>query len=235
MQINEASLNQKEQAFYYLDACFILAYLDSDDVCGEKVAEMLDEWSKNKSKVCISNQTFIEVCHTRFKRNIIHAIKLVDRDYSRIQQYGIKSLSNDTIDLLIEPNSAKYLHSIAKKNGFFQNRNKFVGDVNELVKIVKERDQGRQQLKPFYQSAVDKYNEFNKLLIELEVEPKFLTSGIEECNLAQQFMITYQLDSSDALHLAIAKNNSVDALVTLDSDFEHLNSEINVPKIMKIA
>ena len=185
MHIHEASLNKKEQAFYYLDACFILAYLDSDDVRGEKVAEMLDEWSENKSKVCISNQTFIEVCHTRFKRNIIQAIELVDRNHAKIQKYGMHSLSSDTLHLMVEPNSAEYLHSIAKKNKYFQNRNKFVGDVNELVKIVKERMQGRQHLKSFYQSAVDKYNEFNKLLIELEVEPKFLNSGIAECELAQ--------------------------------------------------
>lgn len=229
------SFKYGEKASFYLDACTILAYLDSDDDRGDKVADIIDYWAEKGSSVCISNHTFTEVCHTRFKRNIIKDIELVERKISKSKKNEEKSDLTKDNEQMIDPSSALFFHSIAKKHKFFQNRNRFYGDVNELVKIVKLHTHGRQKLIQYYKYAVDKFNEFNNMIREIGIEIIFLSSDKEDCIQAQQFMIAYQLDSTDALHLAIAKKNAVDALVTLDSDFDHLNIFNQLPEIIKIA
>ncbi|UTW70109.1 hypothetical protein KHA80_05395 [Anaerobacillus sp. HL2] len=45
---NDVIYEDFSQASVAVDACFLLAYLDADDSRGDRVAELLDKWSKEK-------------------------------------------------------------------------------------------------------------------------------------------------------------------------------------------
>lgn len=221
-----------QQASIYIDACFILAYMNSDDPRGDKVCEMLQKWQgEGIAQLGISSHVFGEVIHQLFIQEILFPLEIYHN-----KQLHRKLTSHPDVQLgpLEEPTA--FLYDIWKKEiPRFYNKN-FVVNVSRLIKSVKNRyPSQRNKLQIFYNNAIDRYNEFlNALRNDFHVS--FLTTNSDIQQLTFAHMKLFQLEVYDALHYALAMYHGYDYFATLDGDFvHHLYSENSKTKILKIA
>ncbi len=208
------------QASIYTDACFLLSYLDLSDNRGDKVSAVIDKWSKDEIKeIAISNHVMGEVVHTLFKNHIRDVLTIVHK--SRINNEKICNddlsligdlwISNKITDLV----PRKKLDTLLVEGELFYN-------IDTLIKDFKNTyDKKRQGLDFYYNEAVNKYNGMLHDLSELGLKIVISNSTEDVHHLALSIMRTSQIDSHDAIHLAIARLQQYEYFATLDSDFVH--------------
>ncbi|WP_243290296.1 hypothetical protein [Bacillus sp. FJAT-47783] len=230
------------KASVYLDACFILAFLDKTDSRRLDVADALDVWAENEVRLGYSNHTFTEVTSRLFQMLILGSIQVYHEKKQLLHHTrdGFDKLSDRERTKLMNVDSAKYLYRVAKNEDILRFYKREVSaNVGELVKRAKEDQNMRYLLDIYYHSALNIFNQFiRKLKEELEFEVELLSEGFEENELAKVHMQLTQLDPTDSIHLAIARMNGYSYLATLDSDFVH-NYYSNIDgldmKIIKVA
>jgi len=215
-------------ASIYLDACFILAFLDLDDIRRPEVARVLDVWSDHPGAILgVSNHTVSEVINRLFQMKVLGALEVYHQNNKLINQtkQGFNKLSAEQKMRLLDLDAAKLLYSLAKREDImsFYNKNTNVSvNVMELIKLVKKDDDKRNKLDVFYRAAVETFDEFVQNMTE---ELGFTTVEILDSTAdisypaAKVFMQQFQLDITDSFHLAIAHENEFNYLATLDGDF----------------
>ncbi|MGN8843197.1 hypothetical protein ACTNDN_10295 [Niallia sp. HCP3S3_B10] len=230
------------KASVYLDACFILAYLDKTDLRKLDVADTLDIWAENEVKLGYSNHTFTEVTNRLFQMLVLGSLQVYHEKKQLLNntRNGFDKLSDEEKGKLINLDSARYLYRVAKDEDILRFYNREVAaNVGELIKRAKEDQNKRYLLDIYYHLALGIFNNFiRKMREELEFEVELLSDGFEENELAKVHMQLTQLDSTDSVHLAIARINEFDYLATLDSDFVHdyyPNVDGLAMKIIKVA
>jgi predicted nucleic acid-binding protein len=214
-------------ASIYLDACFILTYLDLTDERRPEVARVIDVWSNFESVTLgISNHTIAEVINRIFQMNILGSIQAYHENNVLINQKknGYDRLDDVDKQKLLNLDSARYIYGLSKREQILKFYRKDVNvNVSDLIKRAKEDEVKRRKLDIFYNAAVDTFEAFIYLMREeLGFEVEFLDS-VEDPHyqVAKANMRIMQLDITDSFHLAIAQSNSYDFLVTLDGDFIH--------------
>ena len=232
LTFEDAQHENFQQASIYIDACFILAYMNSDDPRGDKVCEMLQKWQgEGIAQLGISSHVFGEVIHQLFIQEILFPLEI----YHNMQLHRkLKSRPDVQLGQLEEPIS--FLYDIWKKEIPRFYKNNIVVNVSRLIKSVKNRyPSQRNKLQIFYNHAIDRYNEFmNALRNDFHVSFLPTNTDIQQLTFAQMKLL--QLEVYDALHYAIAMYNGYDYFATLDGDFAHqLYSENSKTKILKIA
>lgn len=229
-------------ASVYLDACFILAYLDKTDSRKLDVADALDFWAENKVRIGYSNHTFTEVTTRIFQMLVLGSLEIYHKKkhFLNNTRDGFDKLSDQERVKLINFDSARYLYRVAKNEEILRFSNKKVSaNVSELIKRAKENQSKRYLLDVYYHLALQHFKEFiRKMREQLELDVELLSDGFEENELAKVHMQLTQLDPTDSIHLAITRMNKYDYLPTLDSDFVH-NYYSNIDglgmKIIKVS
>jgi predicted nucleic acid-binding protein len=215
-------------ASIYLDACFILTYLDLDDNRRSEVARVLDVWSDHPGVILgVSNHTVAEVINRLFQMKVLGALEVYHQNNKLINQTrdGFNTLTTGQKMKLLDLDGAKFLYTVAKREDImsFYNRNVNVSvKVMELIKLAKKDEEKRNKLDVFYRAAVDTFEEFVQ-----EMTDKLGFEAIEILNstadisypAAKIFMQLFQLDITGSFHLALAQENEYKYLATLDGDF----------------
>jgi predicted nucleic acid-binding protein len=236
MTYEDALSESFQQASIYIDACFILAYMDSDDPRGDKVCEILQKWhGEGVAKLGISSHVFGEVVHNLFIQEILLPLEIYHQKQSNPK---LKSHPDYQLGRLEE--SVSFLYSVSKRQiRNFYNKNFSINISNLIKSIKKDYPSQRSKLQIFYNNAIERYNEFLSHISE-DFHIEFLSTDSNIQNLALSQMRLFQLEAYDALHYAIAIYNDYNYFATLDGDFVHnLYSEsstsTNTTKIVKIA
>ncbi|GAA0317539.1 hypothetical protein GCM10008967_05140 [Bacillus carboniphilus] len=216
------------RASIYLDACFILAFLDLDDGRRPEVARVLDVWSDHPGGVLgISNHTVAEVINRLFQMKVLGALEVYQQNNKLINQTrgGVNQLSFEQKARLLDLDGARFLYNLAKREEImnFYNKNINVNvKVVELIKQAKKDEDKRNKLDVFYRAAVDTFEGFvQKMTDELGFEAVEILDSTEAISYpaAIVYMQHFQLDITDSFHLAIAQENEYNYLATLDGDF----------------
>lgn len=214
-------------ASIYLDACFVLAFLDKADPRRMEVARTLDVWAEYEGVILgISNHTVAEVINRIFQMKVLGSLQVYYEKNKLINQTknGYDQLSEMDKVKLLNLDSAKYLYSLAKQSDILKLYNKELAvNVSNLIKLAKEDSVKRNVLDIFYGNAVDTFEAFVTLMRnEMGFRIEFLDSlANPHYQVAKSNMRFMQLDIADSFHLAIAIENDYDFLATLDSDFLH--------------
>ncbi|MGG3211230.1 PIN domain-containing protein [Geobacillus stearothermophilus] len=224
------------QASIYIDACFILAYMDSNDPRGDKVCEILQKWhNEGVTKLGISTHVFGEVVHNLFIQEILLPLEIHHKNQS-----NLRSKSRHNHHLGESEESVSFLYNVWKKQmPSFYKKNVFI-NISELIKFVKMNyPSKRNKLQIFYNNSIDRYNEFLSALRQ-HFHIEFLTTDVYIQDLALAQMRLLQLEAYDALHYAIATYHHYDYFATLNGDFVHTlyNQDpdpASITKIIKIA
>lgn len=215
-------------ASIFLDACFILAFLDLDDNRRHEVARVLDVWSNHPAVILgVSNHTVAEVINRLFQVKILGALEVYHQNNKLINQTrdGFNKLSSKQKKRLLDLDGTRFLYGLAKREDIISFYNKNVNlnvNVMELVKLAKKDEVKRNKLDAFYQAAVDTFEEFvQKMTDELGIEVVEILDSTADISYpaAKVFMQQFQLDIIDSFHLAIAQENEYNYLATLDGDF----------------
>ncbi|MED4353583.1 PIN domain-containing protein [Schinkia azotoformans] len=230
IQYEDVFLQDFSQASVYVDACFILAYMDSTDPRGDNVSLILEKWKSDGIKqIGISNHVIAEVLHNLFKQEVLLALEIY---HKKIVSKNKKQLIFDS-EILEE--GASFLYSICKKNIPHFYKKGFNINVSELIKDAKRFESQRHKLQPFYNNALTRYNEFIAG-IQKEFKIEFLNSNEEIQELSKAYMRLFQLESYDAFHYAVAQYYQYTYFATLDGDFVHdLYNNQALTIILKIA
>lgn len=230
-------------ASIYLDACFIISYIDLPDSRRPEVARVLDVWSEYPGVVLgMSNHTVAEVINRLFKIKVLGALEVYQTNNSRINQIknGYDLLSEEDKIKLVDLKGAQFLSGLAKREKISFNRNDANAKVMKLIKLAKEDENKRQLLDVFYEAAVTTFEEFIYQMTEDvgfdKIEILNSTAKISYPT-AKVNMKMLQLDITDSFHLAIAHENRYHYLATLDGDFvNNFYSRSSVTtKIIKVA
>ena len=205
------------QASVYLDACFLLAYYDVENVRGDKASRMIERWEQAKiAKVGISNHTFTEVINHLFNARIVCAMVMqrklnknlplaLDDDISII---GDRRLMNRLIQLAGESRVDAYLAGETVR--FY---------VPGLIKRIKAERISRAHLDFHYNAAVNDFRDLLNIFTLKNIPLHILDSGAVDQHLASSFMRTLQLDAPDAIQFAVATNSGYSHFITMDRDF----------------
>lgn len=221
LRFEDLNYESFEQASIYVDACFLLAFLDENgDDNGELVERFLDKMQKDKIKeLLISNHVFSEVIQHLFIGHIYNVVYLAYRKFHIGEE-----LSNEENEILGDPFVARKLMQLIdnrKLEGIRQKDEVFI-PVKEIIKTYKERYQDRDSLNHYYDSVVQTFNLLFNTISELfKIEVKHVSSDEKTFYIAQEFMSELQLEVKDSLHLAVAKQHGADYFATLDGDFVH--------------
>lgn len=230
LDFNDIKHINYHQASINLDACFILAYFDFNDYRGDRVAEILNKWSKDKVKnLVISTYVLGEVIHNLFKN-------LIREDIVNLNNKNYSELVGDvkTVDRMLKIVPKDY------KN-YFKKTDVLNINVDTLMKEFKRLyPSNRVGLDIYYNEAVDKFSEFiNYLYNDLNIEVITPPSDTTTKDLALLNMRIQQLSIYDAYHIAITSQYQFDYFATLDGDFEQnyysKNESQTEVKIIKIA
>jgi predicted nucleic acid-binding protein len=225
--------NGQASTSYYLDACFILGYYPgSRDY--NKVHDFLEVMED--CEVVISNHTFTEVVHVLFRQMISKAIETFHRCRNRIEEgNNLSRLTKEEQFLLRDVSAVRVLYHEAEAMGLIQrNLVHLWSNIGELIKSANQnRPRQRHVLTIFYKEAVAQFKSFLTDLEEEGYTIGFANSTEDDKDYAEDLMVEYQLDTTDALHFAIASNHECDYFVTLDGDFEHIS--MSHPVIEKLA
>lgn len=215
-------------ASIYLDACFILAYLDKTDHRRYDVARVLDVWSDYEDVVLgMSNHTVAEVINRLFQMRILGALQVYHENNKLLNQTknGYEKLNAQKKEQLLDLDGARYLYGLAKKSEILKLYNKEVSvKISELIKLAKEDEKNRSKLDVFYNVAVDTFEAFvHCMKEELHFRDVEILDSLAQPHyqIAKSNMRIMQLDIIDSFHLGIAQHNFYDFLATLDSDFVH--------------
>ncbi|MFC0296452.1 hypothetical protein [Geobacillus jurassicus] len=121
------------QASIYIDACFILSYMDSDDRRGDKVCEIPQKWhNEGVAKLGISTHVFGEVVHNLLIQEILLPLEIYHKNQSNLRP---KSRHNHHLGELEE--SVSFLYNVWKKHiPSFYKKNVSI-NISELIKLVK--------------------------------------------------------------------------------------------------
>ena len=226
IDVDQIDQEDFSEASIYLDACFILAYLDLDDERRPEVARVLDVWSDHPEVILgMSNHTVAEVINRIFQIKVLGALEVFHQNNRLINQTrdGISKLTAEQKQKLVDLEGARYLYSLAKREGIMRFSNKNVSvSLMELIKLAKKDEEKRKKIDIFYQVAVDIFDTFvQQMTDELGFNGvKILDSTAKlSYSTARIYMKLFQLDITDSFHLAIAHENKYDYLATLDGDF----------------
>ncbi|MFD1676432.1 hypothetical protein [Alicyclobacillus fodiniaquatilis] len=241
---HQVSSQSYHQASVYLDACFILAFLDKSDTRRLQVAHTIDLWANAGGVTLgVSPLTYSEVIRNLIQTHILRAVQVYQDKQAYLDRgaHTVRGLPQDEQRALVDYHSAKTLYQVAKSNRhvYFNKDSEFLVNVNELVKSVKKRN-NQQCLEVFYSLAVEIYNQ---LMMSLHNDFGFTTRVVPvtsaEYLLAQGHVSLLLLESADALHLATARMSQFDYIATLDGDFVRANyskqSSTAITKILSVA
>jgi predicted nucleic acid-binding protein len=224
-------------ASVYADACFLLAFLDHDDDAGEMVEATLAQWQNNGIEYLgISNHVMSKVIQYLYTGHMINVI------YTAYKKYVLnQTLSTEESDVIGDGQAAMRLMNIAgiPKLHRIERGEIMLGayNIKEAIKIYKARFRDRKSLNHFYKEILQKYNDlFHSLEQYFGIKVVYLDSNHDASYFAQEYMREYQLEITDAVHLAIAKVHKIDYFFTLDSDYVHtLYPEDSEPIIFHLA
>lgn len=213
-------------ASIYLDACFIITYLDKDDPRRGDVIEALSIWAEHSNtRLAISNHTVAEVINCLFHSLILTCIDTYHQNNFNINQRssGYEQLSQTVKEKLIDLETSRFIYKVAKATQLLQiyNNRKSSANVNYLIKAIKDDyPTKRHFLDVFYNRVVDIFEGFYLNITQrLEIPIDILPSKEVDYHLFKVHMRLLQLDPTDALHLAIARLNQCKYFATLDIDF----------------
>lgn len=221
LRFEDLNYESFEQASVYVDACFLLAFLDENgDDDGELVERVLVKMQNDNIKeLLISNHVFSEVVQHLFIGHIYNVVYLAYRKF----HLG-EDLSNEENGILGDPFVARKLMQLMETRQlerFRQNGQVFI-PVKKIIKTYKERYQDRDSLNHYYDSVVQTFNLLFSSISDLfKIEVKYVSSDETTFYLAQEFMSELQLEVKDSLHLAVAKQHGANYFATLDGDFVH--------------
>lgn len=226
-----------KQTSINLDACFILSYLDTTDFRGERVDRMLELWKEHSIiKIGISNHVFGEVVHQLFRSYILESITMIYR-----RDILKRKLDPDqTGSILNEEVAREFLNMCDKEQLKRLERGHFSGiNVGKLVKEIKNMGEIRKGLDVYYNIALDKYSEFEQLLVsDMDFKIEHITSDNNTRDIANSIMRTSQLEILDSLHIALTVQHNYDFFATMDEDFVHNyydTGPLGNVRILKIA
>ncbi|WP_167577965.1 PIN domain-containing protein [Ammoniphilus sp. YIM 78166] len=233
MSYDECLERNFRQASIYLDACFILAFLDEEHPRCNDVSNLVMQWyDMGIDKIGLSNHIYSEVVFNLFKNRIIRVLEL-----SHLMATRRKVLSDEEALEIGDISTANYLRGLVSKDKLERIVNKkkpYHIDVMEIIKIVKVSNKHRVNLSIYYDSAINAYESFVRDLQEsFNFETDFLNSDFISQIGASRLSTNFLLDIYDALHLAIAEQHGYSYLATLDSDFTYLTGNKTV--ILKIG
>ncbi|HWL11820.1 MAG TPA: hypothetical protein VNQ57_02435 [Ureibacillus sp.] len=213
-------------ASIYLDACFILTYLDLEDKRRPEVARVLDVWSDYQEVVLgMSNHTVAEVINRLFQMKILGALEVYHQNNTLINQNknGYSRLTLEQKSKLLDLDGAKYLYSLAKREDIMKFYNQNVRlNIMELIKLAKQDEEKRKKLDVFYSAAIATFDNFiYSMTEELGIERVEILDSTAKTSYpaAKLFMKLFQLEITDSFHMAIAHENNYKYLATLDGDF----------------
>jgi predicted nucleic acid-binding protein len=216
------------QASIYLDACFILAYLDSDHDKSNACADLIDYWSDEGVTLGISRLTFVEVTNRILQSGILGSIQVYNEHQYVLdtKRNGIMSLPTEERRKLIDVDAARMLYRMAKRENVLKWYNKEISvPVRDLLKQAKQSP-NRGLLDPYYNFAVEVFTGFIfSMTQDFGFQLKILESDPPPSNTdfhaTMQYIRLLQLEPFDALHLALANLHGYQYLATLDGDFVH--------------
>ncbi|ERM91232.1 hypothetical protein O163_11410 [Caldanaerobacter subterraneus subsp. yonseiensis KB-1] len=87
----------------------------------------------------------------------------------------------------------------------------------------------RELLRIYFKKAVEIEKE-----IEENLHLKYISINRQTVQIAQEYMIKNMVGVNDAYHFAIAVQNNLDYLLTLDGDFEQITHVKNTPSVLKV-
>lgn len=233
-KINRAPV---QASLYYLDACFFITFMNLTDSRHSIVKQCVDDWSQleEKPKIGISNHVFSEVVNGIFNFVVKRALSTYKKYQSLIHNNPnnpITRIPQNEQDYLIDLSAIQFLNKKATQNKeLFPEylRNPKSIDVKELIKVAKEDERRRDFLNCFYQRTIQVWKGLLYIFqTKKNLQIMFLDSNKQDQDLAQLFMQGYQLDSTDAIHLAIAFSNGCGKFITLDGDFSHKDIPFNI-------
>jgi predicted nucleic acid-binding protein len=214
------------QASIYVDACFLLTYLDLDDYRGDKVAKIIDRWSEAGIKeISISNHVVGEVIHNLFKNRIREVLSIAYKISKSKKYKHFKYDPNEeeleiigdrkTADRLMRLVPESKLEILLKEKELYYN-------IDQLVKEFKNQySANREGLHCYYNHAVDTFENIIRDLSAININTVTLSSDETTQQVANSYMRLQQLDAHDALHLAVARVHGCHYFATLDGDFIH--------------
>lgn len=244
LDAEQIDLEDYSGASIYLDACFILTFLDKSDSRRSDVARVLDMWADYPDVILgMSNHTVTEVINRIFQMCILGSLQVYHENNKLINQTrdGYEKLNAQEKEQLVDLDSARYLFGLAKNEEILRFYKKEISvNVVDLIKRAKSDEMKRDKLNVFYHIAVNKFEAFiNSMRSQLGFKVEILDSREDpHYQVAKAAMRITQLDITDAFHLAIAQSNDYNFLATLDSDFIHnlySNSTSLSMKIIKVA
>jgi hypothetical protein len=244
IQYEEALDINFRQASICLDACFILAFLDSDDIRGDAVGNIMVKWQNDGiNKIGIPYQVQSEVVHNLFKNSVIKA--LVSARKCQLNQLKGKGVRKYPLtleeNLLGQQKIANDLLRFAPKLPVIDivNGKRAIIPISDILKEYKRTfPELRSSLSPFYKTAIDKMLQFvNTLTTDFGFKVDWLDLDQDIMDLAESYMTLFQLEIFDAMHLASSQYNYYNYFATLDRDFVHnlYESEGISLKIVNIA
>jgi predicted nucleic acid-binding protein len=214
------SIKQASNVSIYIDACFILSFLDEDDYYSEKIADMIDAWAHQGNIVGISTHTFAEVVNVLLKHKIERSLEVYILNKDNLETTGLSCLTAEEILDLINLESAKFFYQIYNDN-----------NEDRAYKIIKRAKKDRTKkhlINVYYERALSVYQEFLYSLEEyFDIKIEILSSREEEHQAALQYMSLFQLETHDAVHFSIAKNYNYEYFITLDGDFNHIVNSLD--------
>jgi predicted nucleic acid-binding protein len=228
------------QASICIDACFILAFLDSNDPRGDLVGNVLEKWQKDGiAKIGIPVIVFNEVVHNLFKNYVLKAVVSAGKIQYNSSNKGRKISLNDEEKIVGEEDFAKKLLRFAPNKAVLEiiNGRRYSIPVSDMIKDFKKNfPNERPQLTPMYQHSIQKINEFISILTnDFGFMVDILGADESTKDAAVSYMALFQLEIYDAMHLASTYCNSYDYFATLDNDFVHNLYSGGTPKILNIA
>jgi predicted nucleic acid-binding protein len=235
---NEVSHVDFSQASIAIDACFLLAYLDTDDPRGDKVSLLLDRWSKDKiNELVITNKIAAEIIHNLFKNNIRNVLYLIHKMNTQKHRP-----TNDELKIIGDMTTARNLTKYVPKSKLEELIK--CGELNyrigTILKNFKANESYREGLHFYYNHAVETFQgtirDFSTDHSINVTTPDLDDNDVQE--LALNLMRMQQLDVFDAFHIASSTINGCHYFATLDSDFIHsyyTEESIGKLKILKVA
>ncbi|QWU18564.1 hypothetical protein SAMN04487895_10376 [Paenibacillus sophorae] len=231
------------QASVNIDACFLLAYIDSDDSRGDKVAEILDQWSDDGIEhIGISNHVVGEVIHNIFKNRIRQVLSLAYKKYKSSRTKRPYTFNKEEESIIGDYRTADYMRSIVPERALENliSRNELSYSIEILLKEYKSRyPTYTEHLTQYYSDSTLKFNEtINGLRNDLGIPIIFPYSDESVMWEAFESTSTEQLGIYDAFHMAISRHHNFDYFATLDGDFvsNYLNiARVTDTKIIKVA
>ncbi|WP_078430512.1 type II toxin-antitoxin system VapC family toxin [Alkalihalobacterium alkalinitrilicum] len=220
--LSEQCVTNIMQASVYVDACFILAYLDEDDERTDKVANFIDNWSNNQIKMGISSHIFAEVVGVLLINKVERSLAIYTDHTDDIELYGLSKLSEEDQRDILSVEAAKNLYeikeSIKQKNNNEGEEHKVTA--RDILKVGKRHEKRKELLEIFYGYSLQMFEEFIYNMQEhFSIEVEILSTDYSTIETASQYIRLHKLESYDAIHLTMAKKNSYDYFVTLDKDF----------------